>query len=241
MKKTFIWIGTVIGAAAVMSLAFDVLTKPTTPKTVSVVGECLTTAPKDKTAITLRVTTLAQNTTNSMREATAQMADIVAYLKTQPVEIQTTQFNSFEKTEWNRETQKTEILGIETNVAVEVSADTITTIENILAKFAGQNNVFSENLRMYTSPQTLKPILEECMAAAVENARVRANALVAGDNKTAGKLLSVSYGTDTSYDMDLAYPTLRMAKSTPAINTTGTIVSKDTDVTVTVNATFEIK
>ena len=41
--------------------------------------------------------------------------------------------------------------------------------------------------------------------------------------------------------MDLAYPTLRMAKSTPAINTTGTIVSKDTDVTVTVNATFEIK
>lgn len=241
MKKTFIWIGTVIGAAAVMSLAFDVLTKPTTPKTVSVVGECLTTAPKDKTAITLRVTTLAQNTTNSMREATAQMADIVAYLKTQPVEIQTTQFNSFEKTEWNRETQKTEILGIETNVAVEVSADTITTIENILAKFAGQNNVFSENLRMYTSPQTLKPILEECMAAAVENARVRANALVAGDNKTAGKLLSVSYGTDTSYDMDLAYPTLRMAKSTPAINTTGTIVSKDTDVTVTVNAIFEIK
>ena len=39
MKKTFIWIGTVIGAAAVMSLGFDALRKPTPTKTVSVVGE----------------------------------------------------------------------------------------------------------------------------------------------------------------------------------------------------------
>ena len=245
MKKTFIWIGTVIGVAAVMSLGFDALRKPTPTKTVSVVGECLTTAPKDKIAITLRVTTLAQNAADSMRDATAQMANIVAYLKTQPVEVQTTQFNSFEKNEWNRETQKTDFLGIETNVAVEVSADTITTIETVLAKFAGQKNVFSENLRMYTSAQTLKPIMEECMAAAVENARVRADALVAGDGKTAGKLLSISYGTNNGYDIDTAYPTLRMAKATSFsagnFDTTGTIVSKDTDITVSVNAIFEIK
>ena len=96
MKKTVIWIGTVIGAAAVMSLVFDAMRTTDTQKTISVVGECLTSAPKDKTAITLRVAALAQNAADSMRDATAQMADIVNYLKTQPVEIQTKQFNSYE-------------------------------------------------------------------------------------------------------------------------------------------------
>ena len=79
MKKTVIWIGTVIGAAAVMSLVFDAMRTTDTPKTISVVGECLTSAPKDKTAITLRVAALAQNAADSMRDATAQMADIVLY------------------------------------------------------------------------------------------------------------------------------------------------------------------
>ena len=245
MKKTFIWVGTVIGAAAVMSLAFDVLQTPVAPKTISVVGECLTSAPKDKTAITLRVTAVAPTTAASMRDATAQMADIIAYLKTQTVETQTTQFNSFEKTEWNRELQKSEVLGIETNIAVEVSADNITAIETILTKFAGQKNVYTENLRMYTSAKVLIPIMEECMSVAVENARIRANALAAGDGKTAGRMLSVSYGTDTSYNPTPLYPTVRMAKlaanTGSAFEATDTIVAKDTDVSVSVNAIFEIK
>ena len=245
MKKTVIWIGTVIGAAAVMSLVFDAMRTTEAKKTISVVGECLTSAPKDKTAITLRVAALAQNAADSMRDATAQMADIVNYLKTQPVEIQTKQFNSYEKSEWNRELQKSEILGIETTIAVEVSADNTTTIENLLAKFAGQKNVFSEDLRMYTSAKVLKPIMEECMSLAVENARTRANALAAGDGKKAGKLLAVSYGTNTAYNPQPAYNLMRskvaMATSANADVAAGTIVAKDTDVSVTVNAIFEIK
>ena len=50
--------------------------------TVSTTGECLTTAPRDRTAITLRVTTLDKNALQSMRMATQQMAAINAYLAT---------------------------------------------------------------------------------------------------------------------------------------------------------------
>ena len=110
-------------------------------------------------------------------------------------EMQTTEFNSYEKTEWNRDLQKSVSLGIETSIAVEVSSKNIETIEKVLNEFAGSEHVFSENLRMYTSAEVLKPIMEKCLGVAVENARVRANAIAAGDNKRAGRILSVSYET----------------------------------------------
>ena len=243
MKKVFIWFGTVIGAAAVLTLVFGALDRATPTRTISVNGECLTTAPRDKTAITLRVTTLAPTTVESMHMATAQASQITAQLAQMPVEMQTTQFNSYEKTEWNRDEQKSITLGIETTVAVEVSADSIDVIENILSRFAGAPNVFSENLRMYTSPRVLTPIMEKCLSVAVENARTRADALVAGDGRHTGKLLSVSYGTTAD---DIVRPEnglmrAKMVATSAMVDAGGTIVSRNTDVSVSVSAVFEIK
>lgn len=214
------------------------------PHTIAVSGECLTTAPRDKTAITLRVTTLADSAAQSMRDATSQMAEITDYLKTLPVQLQTTQFNSYEKTEWNRDEQRSVTLGIETTIAVEVSANSVDEIEQILSQFANKQNVYSENLRMYTSPEVLKPIMEQCLSVAVENARTRANALASGDNKRAGQLISVSYNTNANEN---AVPTNGLLRtkmvmaSAVADTAAGTIVSRDTDVAVSVSAVFEIK
>jgi uncharacterized protein YggE len=215
------------------------------PHTIAVSGECLTTAPRDKTAITLRVTALADSAAQSMRDATSQMAEITEYLKTLPVQLQTTQFNSYEKTEWNRDEQRSVTLGIETTIAVEVSANSIDEIEQILSQFANKQNVYSENLRMYTSPEVLKPIMEQCLSVAVENARTRANALASGDNKRAGELISVSYNTSANDSVAPTNGLLRtkmvMAASVADTSATGTIVSRDTDVSVSVSAVFEIK
>ena len=227
-----------------VGISFWGISRNDIPHTIAVNGECLTTAPRDKTAITLRVTALADSAAQSMRDATAQMAEITEYLKTLPVQLQTTQFNSYEKTEWNRDEQKSVTLGIETTIAVEVSANSIEEIEQILSQFANKPNVYSENLRMYTSPEVLKPITEKCLSVAVENARTRANALASGDNKRAGRLISVSYGTNAS---DSAAPInglmrTKMVMASSVVDTAaGTIVSRDTDVSVSVSAVFEIK
>ena len=169
MKNALIWTGSVIGVGAVLALLFGWLDKPETPRVISVNGECLTSAPKDRTAITLRVTTLDKSAATSMKMATAKINEITDYLKTQDVQMQTTEFNSYERSEWNRELEKSVVLGTETTIAIEVSADNIETIEKILTQFAGQEDVYSENLRMYTSAETMKPILEDCLGAAVEN------------------------------------------------------------------------
>ena len=133
MKKAFIWGASVIGMAAVFALVFGALERRgNTLRTISVSGECLTTAPRDKTAITLRVSVLQPNASESMRLATTRMSEITERLKSLPVKLQTTQFNSYEKTEWNRDEQKSITLGIETTAAVEVSADSINVIEGVL-------------------------------------------------------------------------------------------------------------
>ncbi|MBD5400937.1 SIMPL domain-containing protein [bacterium] len=243
MNKRIIWIaGFVAFAALLVAISPD---SPKTPRTIAVTGECLTTAPKDRTAITLRVTTLDKSAAASMKQASEKIAQITEYLKTQDVKMQTTQFDSYEKTEWDRVAQKTVSLGIETNIAVEVSATSIDIIEGILTKFAGMPNVYSENLRMFTSSEAMQPVMEECLGVAVENARTRANALAAGDGRRAGKMLAVEYGASGS---NIARPTsnfLRSAKMSVAEDAAaysgGGIVSQDTQVTVNVSAVFEIR
>lgn len=244
MKKTFIWVASVVGAGAVMSLVFDAMKMPSEVRTISVSGECLTSAPKDRIAITLRVTTLDKSAVVSMKQATDKMAKITDFLKKQDVKMQTTEFNSYEKTEWNRQLQKSENVGFETRIAVEVSADNMNKIETILNNFAGQPNVYTENLRMFTSSETLKPIMEKCLSTALENARVRADALAAGDNRRAGKLLSVSYGNVSNVERPYANYRLMAAKAmdmSESIDTGGSLVSKDTEITVHVSAVFEIR
>lgn len=245
MKKTIIWLASVIGMGAVMALAFDMFTKPHEMRTINVSGECLTSAPKDRTAITLRVTTLNENAATSMKMATEKVAAITEYLKTLDVKMQTTEFNSYEKTEWNHELQKSESLGIETRIGIEVSAKNPEIIESVLNKFAGQPDVYTENLRMFTSTETMKPILEKCLGTAVEDARVRADALVATNGLKAGKLLSVSYDNVSYNERPYANYRVMGAKlatfAEESMDTGGSLVSKDTEITVTVSATFEIK
>ena len=247
IKITFfvVWGLSIVGCGAILMLLFNAINAPAIPRTIAVRGECLTTAPRDKTAITLRVTTLDKSAAKSMKQANEQVAKITEFVKGLDAEMQTTEFNSYEKTEWNRDLQKSVSLGIETTIAVEVSAKNLETIEKVLNEFAGAENVFSENLRMYTSAEALKPIMEKCLGVAVENARVRADALAAGDNRRAGRMLAVSYETNTSNTTMYKNIAPRMmamgAVAESAMDVGGTLVSKDTDVSVSVSATFEIR
>lgn len=243
MKKYIIWILSVIGFGAVVSLAFDFVKKPTEIRKINVSGECLTSVPKDRTAITLRVTTLDKNAAKSMKMATQKMAEITDYLKTIDVKMQTTEFNSYEKTEWNHELQKSVDLGIETRIAVEVSSDNMEKIESVINKFAGQPDIYTENLRMFTSSETMKPALDKCLGIALDDARARANALVSVDNLKAGKLLSVSYDNVSYGERPVANYRMMSAKMATAesFDAGGSIVGKDTEITVSVSATFEIK
>jgi len=239
-------IGIIACALCVLVLGWGAITRMAEPRTISVGGECLTSAPKDRTAITIRVSVTDKSAAKSMKTASSKIAEINKYLKTLDVKVQTSEFNSYEKNEWNHTAQKSEFVGIETTIALDVSASNIDVIEQVLTEFAGQPDVFVTNLRMFTSAETLKPIMESCLGTAVENARARADALAAGANRHVGKLLAVSYASDSAYNI---HPTanFRMAKAEMVMATAdagyagGALTGKDTDVSVRVNAIFEIR
>jgi len=238
-------IGTAVAAVCVLVLGWTVIDRFAQPRTISVDGECLTSVPKDRTAITLRVSVTDKSAAKSMKMASTKVAEINSFLKTLDVKVQTSEFNSYEKSEWNHTKQKSEFIGIETTIALDVSASDIDTIETVLNKFAGAEDVFVTNLRMFTSAEAMKPVLESCLGTAVENARDRANGLAVGVGKKAGKMLAVSYGTNGTYTAPTA--NFRMAKAEMAVMDTGSgyaggaITGKDTDVSVHVSAVFEIK
>ncbi len=228
-----------------LALGWGAVNRLAEPRTISVGGECLTSAPKDRTAITIRVSVVDKSAAKSMKLASAKVAEMNEYLKTLDVKVQTSEFNSYEKNEWNRVAQKSEFVGIETNISLDVSASSIDTIETVLTKFAGQPDVFVSNLRMFTSAETLQPIVESCLETAVKNARSRADALAAGAGKRAGKMLAVSYSSGGNYNVR-PMANFRMAKASMDMATEqsyagGAITGKDTEVSVGVSAIFEIK
>lgn len=238
-------IGIIACALCVLALGWGAVNRMAEPRTISVGGECLTSAPKDRTAITIRVSVTDKSAAKSMKTASTKVAAINEYLKNLDVKVQTSEFNSYEKHEWNEATHKSEFVGVETTIALDVSAANIDTIEKVLTEFAGGSDVFVTNLRMFTSNETLKPILESCLGTAVENARERADALAAGAGRRVGKLLAVSYGSNGGYNVS---PTanFRLAKAEMAMDAGasyagGAITGKDTEVSVNVSAIFEIK
>lgn len=244
MKKALVLTAGIIGAAALLDIIFGALSQQTETPKIYIDGECLTTAPKDRTAVTLRVTMVDKNAATSMKKATDKMAEITNFLKKKNVKMQTTEFDSYEKSEWDYNLKKNIKLGIETRIAVEVSSDNVLQIENVLNEFAGDPNVYVDDFRMFTSAETLKPVMEKCMGTALENARARANAALAPDRKRAGKLLSATYGGSSSIERPLA--NFRAMKSMAmveeaSIDTSGSFVSKDTNINVSVSAVFEIK
>lgn len=238
-KKNLIWIASVVGAAAVLTLGFEHIVKTHSERTISVSGECLTSAPKDRTAITLRVQTVDKNAAVSMKNASAKISEITDFLKTQDVEMQTTRFDSYEKTEWDNTAQKSISLGIETTISIEVSAKNIETIQSVLAKFGGMKDVYSENLHMFTSAEAMKPIMEKCLGTAVENARERANAIAKSEGRKVGKMISAQYFT-TQSDSDVRPMNFLSAKAESASIGSG-LVSKDTEISVGVGTIFEVK
>jgi predicted secreted protein len=207
------------------------------------VGECSAKVAKDKTAITLRISVLNKNASESLRLAQG-ISDILtkgfSELKDDSLEMETVQFSSWERTEWNQELKKSESQGVETNISLEVSSSNRKTIENILQNLPSQTDVnikiLPENLRVYASDAEIQKATEDCMAQAVVNAKDRAQSLAESEGARIGKMISVSYGSD--FQSSGPIPIVRTAK---AMFDSGAISATDAVVKTSVSAIFELR
>ncbi len=240
MKKNII-LPTILAILLVFAIFYP--KRPEQIKTISVTGECTTTIPRDKTAITLRVKTLNENSAISVHDATELARKITDFVKTQPATAQTTDFTSYEKTQWNKDAEKYEVLGTQTEIAIEISSNTMETIETILTEFMGEQNVYSDNLRMYASTNETRHAMESCLTEAIKNAQNRASAMAAASDMKIGKMLNASYGTQPKIEpISRNMPMLAAKAYTDnSIDASGTLSTTETEISVSVNATFELR
>ena len=167
---------------------------------ISVVGECNGHVQKDKTAVTLRIQTLAKSGAESMAMARNSYNVVAAMLEQfNGIEKQTVRWESFEKTEWKNDHQET--LGIQTIISIDISSKNSTDIEEILSRGEKMPNVFPENLRMFASNEKMKPAMEACINDAVQNARAKAEAIAKSEGADLGKMISAEYGTSSDGNM----------------------------------------
>jgi hypothetical protein len=153
------------------------------------------------------------------------------------MQIQTTQFSSYEKTEWNHDASKSISLGFETTISTEFSSANRETIEKILSHVAASSSfddVAPENLRMYASPEKIKIATENCLGIAVMNARARATTIAASEGTQLGAMISAEYGEAANESAPSPMPrVMAMAKSMDV-----NLASKDAEISVAVRATF---
>ncbi|MCL1902503.1 MAG: SIMPL domain-containing protein [Alphaproteobacteria bacterium] len=213
-------------------------------RTIMTTGECLSSVERDTTAITLRVTELNKDAGVSLSAARRVYATLAEYLrgiKDDTMKIQTVRFDTNEKTEWNHVEQKSVTLGFETNIEVSVSSKDRATIETILSHVGQTIDVIPGNLRMFTSPEKMKPALEACIQSAVENARDKAESIATADGVRVGKMISASYSRTTGGDMQPRPMMFSRAAGVMMDSAMPELFASDSDISVVVNISFQVR
>ncbi|MCL2331116.1 MAG: SIMPL domain-containing protein [Proteobacteria bacterium] len=242
--------GIIIAAAAILIgtglyLALRDVAAPI--RKVSVSGECLSTVAKDTTAVTLRFRAVNKNAAESNRLARASYDALVARVKNisdDTMKLNTTGFNSSEKREWSESEKKYVTIGTETSIDLDISSKNRATIETILGVAGDSKNTEIQGLRMFAAPETLKSALEDCIKSAAENARDKAAALASAGGGRVGKMMSAQFYRTTE-DNNVRPVMMRAALYEESVAAKALaapeLFSSDSDISVTVNAEFEIR
>ena len=236
-KKTIPWVILFFVLIGVIAFQWLASTSVIRNRSVAVVGECLGRTVKDTTGITLRIQTLGATGAESMAMARNAYNITSAMLNQfEGLEIQTTRWESHEKTEWDGNQQKT--VGIQTIIGIDVSSKNANDIEEVLTKAEKIENVFPENLRMFTSNEKLKPALEACINDAVQNARAKAETIADSEGVRVGEMISAEYGRTA--DEAMPRPVFMRAVAADSLSGAG-LFSSDAEFSVTVRAVFQLR
>lgn len=215
-------------------------------RTVDVTGECIANVPKDRTEISLNITVLEPSAPASLTAGSARYAKLSEYLKgikDDSLKLQTKRFDTNEKTKWNDGEKEYKFVGFETNIEVSVSSKDRSIIEKIIFDTAGMEDVRPGNLRMSVSTDKMQSALESCIRTAVENARDRAESIAAADGEKVARMTGARFSRTAGGGDDYRPRFMRAdaVESIAAMGAAPELFASESEVSVAVTATFELK
>ncbi len=220
---------------------------------VNVTGECIKKVPKDRTAVVIEVKNTEQTNTTATKKSMdtyQKVSDSVISMKNNnpKIELETESIDSNQKYEWDGKQKKSVLVGYESIVRLKITSDKQEEISKILGEVTKYKDVYTGSLSTFTSRQLMKSEQEACIEEATKNAREKAIALADGGKTKLGRMISASFhqsvGNASNTGGMVRYAKAAVFEQSIAADSAAggpQIFSGDNDISVTVNASFELR
>ena len=221
---------------------------------ISVSGKCSKKVKKDKFGITIQIKNTETDSKKAMAKTLKTYNDLSEFLKTiqkdnPDVEVETTEYTTRDKMEWNEHKHKNEKIGIEVIMGVSITTSNPDALSNITANLTKFDNVYTSGLNNFVSLELYNKERDNCLAEAVKDAQAKALAMAKAVNQKIGDMTSINYN-DYSNNSVGQYRVLKTASFAGAAmdNLNSDFVAESIEmftgsenISLRVDATFELR
>ncbi|MBT7902232.1 SIMPL domain-containing protein [Candidatus Woesearchaeota archaeon] len=201
------------------------------------------TVEPDKATSYVEITTL-KTTANAAQEENAKLSDqVIAALKEKGIDesdIETNSFNLYPKQEWNRDTEKSELVGYEVTHSLKIETKNIDQVGDYLdtAIKAGANRV--NRISFGLSDEKSKEVKSQALDLAAKNAKTKAQNLAKSLDINLVKITQV-YESETNYYPIEKYPMMSASfAESKVMDSSVNLQPSDVEVSAQVTLVYEI-
>ena len=246
MRKLNINIILLSAIAIIISLFFA--SKDKVVKEISVVGKCSKQVKKDKFSITSTIKNLDKDSSVALSKTLSTYKQVSDYLKelqksNSDLEIETTEYTTVEKKEWNEKLRKNEKVGVESIISFRVITSNPEVLSQIAFDLGKFDNLYTSNFNNFVSDTLFNTETHNCVRGAMLNAKEQAELIASSLNQSVGKMTSANYYSNDNFvdSSSRMYKTsLAVANGTIAAEP-ATIFSGSRKIDVSIDVKFELK
>ena len=219
---------------------------------ISVVGRCSKQVKKDRFALTATIKNLDKNSSISLSKTLSTYKQVSEYLKevstsNPDIEVETTDYSTEEKREWNEKLKKDEKIGIEALISLKIITSKPELLSKIAFDFGKFNDVYTSKFTNFVSDLTYDTETNNCIKEAMLDAKAQAEVIASSLGQSVGKMIYANYYSSTN-----SYNTGKMFLKASALAVDNveegaldiepaTIFSGSTKLNVSIDVKFELK
>ena len=212
------------------------LTEDKQEETISSAGTAIITTTPDEASVIISIQTEAKTAQEAKDDNSAKSDAVFAALEALEVKTETQYFNIYPQYEWEDGKQKDK--GFQATTSIKVTTKNFEEIGNMVDAAISAGATGIDSISFELSEEKRDSLKEEALAQAAQDARVKAQAVVAGLNTQLGDIVSVSFD---SYDYT-PYPFFAKAEGMDVREAVATTIEpQELDVRATVQVIFELE
>jgi uncharacterized protein YggE len=212
---------------------------------IAVTGECLKKVQRDRGAVTISSSIVAPTAKDSSKkaiEAHEKIKSQIQALKLPDLTAATAGYSVNQECDYNPKLSNRECSGYRTTISTKFETPNFTHLEDVIG-VASQNGAQDvSQLEAFVSPTLIKSERESCLEIATKNAQAKAEKIANGAGVKLAKLISVSEGTEQSYQQPMTRGLMAMSAAEDSKGAAGpSLDAQPFDLQVAVNAVYGIQ